>query len=120
MWPGNLFCINFFGFSIRSGLNQVNNGINQVNINDFLKGKLALQYKILPTLYSTVITNIAAVGTSPDNLFSVLYNFQKELYYVGYGGGLTYKSYLGPVSIFLGSNTSDYKLRWYVNLGFNF
>lgn len=102
------------------GLNQVNNGINQVNINDFLKGKLALQYKILPTLYTTAITNVAAVGTSPDNLFSVLYNFQKELYYVGYGGGLTYKSYLGPVSIFLGSNTSDYKLRWYVNLGFNF
>ena len=102
------------------GLNQVNNGINQVNINDFLKGKMALQYKIMPTLYVSAIANVAAVGTSPDKLFSSLYNFQKELYYVGYGGGLTYKTYLGPVSVFLGSNNSDYKLRWYVNLGFNF
>jgi NTE family protein len=102
------------------GLNQVNNGINQVNINDFLKGKMALQFKILPTLYVSAIANVAAVDTSPDNLFSALYNFQRELYFVGYGGGLTYKTYLGPVSVFLGSNNSDYKLRWYINLGFNF
>ncbi len=102
------------------GLNQVNNGINQVNINDFFKVKTSLQFKILPTLYTSAIANIAAVADSPDHLISVLYNYRENTYFIGYGLGITYKSYVGPVSVVIGSNTSDYDLRWYINLGFNF
>jgi outer membrane translocation and assembly module TamA len=55
-----------------------------------------------------------------EQLTESLLNFNKEALYTGYGGGFTYKTPLGPVSMFLAGNNKDSHLTWYINMGYTF
>jgi outer membrane translocation and assembly module TamA len=40
--------------------------------------------------------------------------------FTGVGAGITYKTPVGPVSIFYGSRTDVWNPIWYTNIGFTF
>ncbi|MBN2350797.1 MAG: patatin-like phospholipase family protein [Bacteroidales bacterium] len=95
-------------------------GLNEVSINNFLKLKAGLDYQVITNLYITSIVNGVAGGDSPEQLYKGITKWTDGSHYFGYGLGITAKTLLGPVSFIVGSNTTDSKLRWYVNLGFTF
>jgi outer membrane translocation and assembly module TamA len=39
---------------------------------------------------------------------------------MGAGAGFTYRSPLGPVSLFMGSKTDIWNPVWYINIGYTF
>ena len=43
-----------------------------------------------------------------------------EQTFLGYGGEITYKSFIGPISFGMSSNTDDGYVRYYVSLGYSF
>jgi outer membrane translocation and assembly module TamA len=57
---------------------------------------------------------------SYETLADYVFSLNRENLHVGYGGGVTYKTPLGPVNIFLSGNNKDSRLRFYVNMGFTF
>jgi outer membrane translocation and assembly module TamA len=55
-----------------------------------------------------------------EALTNYLLGLNKDDLHIGYGGGVTYKTPLGPVSIFIAGNNKDSRLRFYINMGFTF
>jgi NTE family protein len=94
--------------------------LNEQFSNNFITGKAALKYEIHPSVYLEGIVNWMGVGDSPENLAENLINYKTEQMIVGFGGGATIKSPVGPLSFLLGWNTNDYTLQAYLNLGYSF
>jgi len=94
--------------------------INETLNGNFLKEKLALQLKVGSNLYASTLFNILIVSDDIDTFLDDLLSWDDQERYMGVGGGLTYKSPLGPLSVFFGSRTDVWNPIWYLNLGFTF
>jgi NTE family protein len=87
---------------------------------NYVKEKVALQVRPLPNVYLSALFNFLFVGDDLNTFIDDFLSFSKEGRYMGAGAGFTYKSPVGPLSIYLGSRTDVWNPIWYINLGFTF
>jgi len=87
---------------------------------NYLKGKLALQYEIISNLFLSALANIIFVADDNTELMDNIFSWNDEARYIGAGAGFTYKTPVGPVSIYLGSRTDIWNPIWYTSIGFTF
>jgi NTE family protein len=119
-FPDNYY-IGGHGYNLRA--NQVafiglhNHELLQGN---YVKGKLGLQVEPLPNLYTSLLANLIFVADELDVFMDNVFSFASEGRYFGMGAGLTYKTPVGPISIFYGSRTDVWNPIWYTSIGFTF
>jgi len=119
-FPDN-FYIGGHGYNLRS--NQVafvglhNHELLQGN---YLKAKLGLQVEVFSNLYASLLANLIFVADELDALMDNISSWGSEYQYLGLGAGFTYKTPVGPVSIFYGSRTDVWNPIWYTSIGFTF
>ncbi len=82
--------------------------------------KLGLHYKISSALQIESLVNGMGVGENFSDLVNSVLEFREESIHFGYGLGLTYKTMLGPVSVFAAGNNKESGTTWYVNFGYTF
>ncbi len=87
---------------------------------NYLSGKLALQYEIIPKLYLSALGNIIFVSDDFTTFLDDILSWEKDTHYIGAGAGFSYKTPIGPVSVYLGSRTDIWKPIWYTSIGFTF
>jgi len=87
---------------------------------NYVKEKVALQFKPVPNLYVSALFNFLFVGDDFKSFIDEFLSFSKEGRYMGAGAGFTYKTPVGPLSIYLGSRTDIWNPIWYLNIGFTF
>jgi NTE family protein len=87
---------------------------------NYLKGKLALQMEPFPNLYASLLANLIFVADELDAFMENVLSFGDEDRYFGMGAGITYKTPVGPISIFYGSRTDVWNPIWYTSIGFTF
>jgi NTE family protein len=94
--------------------------VGEVVATNFIQVKLGLNYRIYRNLQLEILGNTLIGSDNFEDLTSSIINPNMDEFHVGYGGGLTYKTLLGPVNLFLAGNNQDDRLRFYFNLGFTF
>jgi len=94
--------------------------VGEVVATNFIQVKLGLNYRIYRNLQLEILGNTLIGSDNFEDLISSIINPNMDEFHIGYGGGLTYKTPLGPVNIFLAGNNQDDRLRFYFNLGFTF
>ncbi len=87
---------------------------------NYLKEKLAIQYQVISNLYLTALGNLIFVSDDNTEFLDDILAFSSDARYIGAGAGITYKTPVGPVSVFLGSRTDTWRPIWYTNIGFTF
>ncbi|MDX2430040.1 MAG: patatin-like phospholipase family protein [Bacteroides sp.] len=87
---------------------------------NYVMGKLALQVQAMPNLYVSALANLIIVSDDITTFADDIFSWKKEARYFGTGAGFTYKTPIGPLSVFLGSRTNVWNPIWYVNIGFTF
>lgn len=86
-----------------------------------------LQWTLLKNIYVIPSINILAAGYDSSDFWQSLddFNFSSEVkdkafYQFGYGVSAAYMSLLGPISMTVSNDSEIKKLRWFLNIGFNF
>jgi NTE family protein len=87
---------------------------------NYLKEKLALQIEPVSNLFLSALVNILFVSSDYPKLLKDILSMNDQGRYIGAGAGFTYKTPIGPVSIYLGSRTDIWNPIWYINIGFTF
>jgi NTE family protein len=87
---------------------------------NYLKEKLALQIEPVSNLFLSALVNILFVSSDYPKLLKDIISMNDQGRYIGAGTGFTYKTPIGPVSVFLGSRTDTWNPIWYINIGFTF
>ncbi len=87
---------------------------------NYVKEKLAIQYQPIPNLYISALYNLMFVTDDVNTLLDDIFTWNDEARYMGVGAGFTYKTPVGPVSVYLGSRTDVWNPIWYTNIGFTF
>ena len=104
----------------RNHIAFVGYNLGEVVATNYLRFKLGINYRLHKNLQLEILGNAMLASDSFEHLTESLLNFSKEALYTGYGGGFTYKTPLGPVSMFLAGNNKDSHLTWYINMGYTF
>jgi outer membrane translocation and assembly module TamA len=94
--------------------------LNEELYGNYLKEKLALQFEPLPNLYASILGNLIFVSDDISTFWNDIVSFNREQIYIGVGAGFTYRTPIGPLSVYLGSRTDVWNPIWYTNLGFTF
>jgi NTE family protein len=92
----------------------------EVVASNIIQFKLGLNYQLTRNLRVQTLGNILMTAGSVKSLSQSFVNFDTGNFHVGYGGGLLYKTPLGPVNVFLSGTNMDSHLRFYINMGFTF
>lgn len=86
-----------------------------------------LQIALAKNVYLIPSVNLLAAGYDSSDYWQTLDNFNfaadlrdQAFYQVGYGITAAYMSLLGPVSVTVSENAQIDKVRWFLNIGFNF
>ncbi len=87
---------------------------------NYVKEKIAIQVVPVSNLYLSVLFNFLFVGDDYKTFIDEFLSFSDEGRYMGAGAGFTYKTPVGPLSIYLGSRTDIWNPIWYLNIGFTF
>ena len=87
---------------------------------NYVKGKLALQVQAMPNLYVSALANLIIVSDDITTFADDIFSWNDDARYMGVGAGFTYKTPIGPMSVFLGSRTDIWNPIWYVNIGYTF
>jgi outer membrane protein assembly factor BamA len=82
--------------------------------------KLGFNYRLFKNLQVETLGNGLIASDSFERLAESVFGDNQEKLLLGAGAGATYKTPLGPVSVFLAGNNQDSRLRWYINMGFTF
>jgi NTE family protein len=94
--------------------------LGEVVATNFFQVKFGLNYRLYKNLQLETLINGMTASDSFEHLAQSVIKMNKGTLHFGYGGGLTYKTPLGPVSIFLSGNNKDSGLTWYINMGYTF
>lgn len=98
-------------------------GINEIFVYNYIQVKVDLTYKLRKSIYINAIANwmgeASGEGGTVEQMFKNIGEYNDHVHF-GFGGGITIKSPAGPLSFLVGTNTANFKLRTYLNLGFNF
>ena len=92
----------------------------EVVATNLLQLKLGLNYRLNKNLQVEVAANSMLAADNFENLALSFLEWNNESLHLGYGGGFTYKTPLGPMTLFFAGNNKDNRLRWYLNMGFTF
>ena len=119
------FTDNFYigGYRYNLRLNQVpfvGLNLNETVNGNYLKEKLALQMEVVPKLYASVLANLLIVSDDINSFLDEILSWDEQTRYFGLGAGFTYKTPIGPFSVFLGSRTDVWNPVWYTTIGFTF
>ncbi|MDF1573984.1 MAG: patatin-like phospholipase family protein [Bacteroidales bacterium] len=87
---------------------------------NYVKEKFALQVEAIPNLFLSALYNLVFVSNDHTTFLDDIISWNNEARYMGVGAGFTYKTPIGPVSVFLGSRTDLWNPAWYTNIGFTF
>jgi NTE family protein len=93
---------------------------HELLVGNYLMGKLGLQLEPFPNLYASVLANLIFVADELDTFMENVLSFAAEGRYLGMGAGITYKTPVGPISVFYGSRTDVWNPIWYTSIGFTF
>lgn len=94
--------------------------INELLHGNYLKGKLACQFEPMPNLFISALANLIIVSDEIEPFLEDLLSLEEQTRYVGLDAGFTYKTPIGPFSVYLGSRTDVWNPVWYTNIGFTF
>ena len=94
--------------------------LNEELTGNFIKEKIALQFEPIPKLYASVLGNLIFYSDDIGTFWDEIISYDPDHYYLGVGAGFTYRTPIGPLSVFLGSRTDVWNPIWYTNLGFTF
>jgi outer membrane translocation and assembly module TamA len=94
--------------------------VGEVVATNFLDFKLGLNYRLYRNIQLEILSNMLIGSDNFNDLASSIINPNMNDLHIGYGGGLTYKTPLGPIKVFLAGNNQDARLRFYFNIGFTF
>jgi outer membrane protein assembly factor BamA len=119
------FTDNFYigGYRYNLRMNQipfVGLHLNEELSGNYLKEKLALQFEPISNLYASILGNLIFISDDLGTFWNDIITYNREQIYIGLGGGITYRSPIGPLSVFFGSRTDVWNPIWYLNLGFTF
>jgi NTE family protein len=92
----------------------------EVVASNFVLVKLGLNYRLNRNLQLEILGNTLVGSDNFDMLTEYILDLNGDYIHIGYGGGLTYKTPLGPVNLFLSGNNKDSRVRFYINMGFTF
>lgn len=115
----NAYYIGGYGHSLRAaqvpfiGLND-----HELLFNNYALAKFGLQFRPMDNLFISVLTNVLFVSDSRREFFDEIRNNTDESGYLGIGGGFSLKTPLGPISVYLGSLTREWRPIFYTNIGF--
>jgi hypothetical protein len=87
---------------------------------NYVKEKFALQIEPTPNLFVSALYNLIFVTDDNATILDDILTWNSDARYMGVGAGFTYKTPVGPVSVFLGSRTDLWDPIWYTNIGFTF
>jgi hypothetical protein len=93
---------------------------HELLVGNYIKEKIALQVNPIPNLYVSVLANLILVSDDINEFMDSILSFDSEGRYIGAGAGFTYKTPVGPISVYLGSRTDVWNPIWYTNIGFAF
>ncbi len=87
---------------------------------NYVKEKFGLQFQPVSKLYLSVLYNLVFVTDDISTLLDDILTWNDDTRYMGLGAGFTYKTPVGPVSVFFGSRTDTWNPLWYLNIGYTF
>jgi hypothetical protein len=87
---------------------------------NYLKAKLGVQVQAIPKLFVSGLFNMIIVSDDITTFANDIFSWNDESRYLGSGAGFTYKTPIGPISIFLGSRLDIWNPIWYFNIGYTF
>jgi len=87
---------------------------------NYLSGKLALQWEVIPGTFISALGNLVFVSDVLEEFPDDILDWDDDARYVGAGLGFTMRTPLGPVSIYYGSRVDTWNPIWYANIGFTF
>ena len=104
----------------RNQIAFVGYNLGEVVATNFMRFKLGMNYRLYPNLQLEILANALVASDNFEHLTDALFTFETESFHIGYGGGFTYKTPLGPISIFLAGNNKENPITWYINMGYTF
>jgi NTE family protein len=104
----------------RNHIAFVGYNLGEVVATNFFQVKLGLNYRIINNLQIELVGNGLLASESFEGLTEALLGITEDNLHIGFGGGATYKTILGPLSLMVAGNNHDSTLRWYVSMGFLF
>lgn len=87
---------------------------------NFLQLKLGFNYRLYKNLQFELLSNALIVSENPEGLTESLFGLNDNNIHIGYGSGITFKTPLGPLSLFLAGNNKNSHLTTYINFGYTF
>ena len=82
---------------------------------------LQFNFNITPVIYAHVIANgIYAPNFGNDEFAGQPFFLSPKESVIGFGGGFSVNSLIGPITLGLGTNTDDWRTRAYISVGFPF
>jgi len=87
---------------------------------NYLKGKLGVQVQPIPKLFVSTLANLIFVTDDISTLLNDIFTWNDDARYIGAGAGFTYKTPIGPISIYFGSRIDIWNPIWYFNIGHTF
>ena len=93
---------------------------NQLTAYNFIKLNAGLQHETVPGLYMGINCNYMRTSDLLNELMDELFSSWGDKDHFGLGGGITYKSPLGPLSLWFGSQVNEFTPSWYINFGYTF
>ncbi|MBN1158832.1 MAG: patatin-like phospholipase family protein [Bacteroidales bacterium] len=87
---------------------------------NFIKAKFGINYRLFNNFQFELLFNALMGSDRFEDLIQSFLSFDMKFLNLGYGGGITYNTPLGPVNLFMAGNNKDGKIRWYFNMGFTF
>jgi NTE family protein len=97
-------------------------GLNnhELLVGNYLGGKLGLQWHGMSNLYVNALANLIFVSDNLENFPDEIMEWNSEARFFGIGLGLTYRTPLGPISLYSGSRTDVWNPIWYFSIGYTF
>jgi len=92
----------------------------EVVASNFANLKLGIIYRLNRNFRIELLGNSLVASDSFETLTNYLQELDMKNLHLGFGGGVTYKTPLGPVTVFLAGNNKDSRPRFYLNMGFTF
>jgi len=87
---------------------------------NFWKINTGLDMRFNSRIFLTFKAGITHSANQVNNMYSSLLDAGWNDFLQGYAGGVRINSFLGPMVFMVGSNNTDSRARWYLNLGYTF
>lgn len=119
--PIDQFFIGGYQYNIRQNhIPFLGYNLSEANYSNFTKFSFGIKQNIWDQWDLIGQTNVLSGHNDFSHMVENFMLFNEDNFTIGYGGGLTYQSILGPISFMVGSTNKGNPLRMYLNVGFNF